>query len=403
MRSHYNFKSCLGLKCMEVGIRNKIIVQPEVFTDSYLPEKLFHRENEFKTIVDGIMESYGNENSIVIIWGTPGVGKTAILRKSLIQFEKEFRKDAVVTYYDGISKTCNTFGKVLRNLVKRIWPSARLEGISDIEIANLLVNSLKTKEISVIVGIDEAHNVLQKSYKVFEHLMSSEDVEGRIHILLATIEGQWVYPYITMKDVTKTRTVELRLYDEEELLDIVSDRAERGLRLGSYEEDILDYIANISAKKEGTARFAIQLLRTSAEIAENVGREVITPEDVRYAIDIVPGSISLSKILALDFSGRLTLYAAYRALRNKAFVTISDIYEELRQVAEELSLESNKTIEIPARTTVHDRLKSASRMGLILSEERKINKKIRSRYYVDFPTEKLFEELKRNLLESLSP
>ena len=206
-----------------------------------------------------------------------------------------------------------------------------------------------------------------------------------------------------MQDVTKTGTVELRLYDEEELLDIVSDRAERGLRLGSYEEDILDYIANISAKKEGTARFAIQLLRTSAEIAENVGREVITPEDVRYAIDIVPGSISLSKILALDFSGRLTLYAAYRALRNKAFVTISDIYEELRQVAEELSLESNKTIEIPARTTVHDRLKSASRMGLILSEERKINKKIRSRYYVDFPTEKLFEELKRNLLESLSP
>jgi len=387
---------------MHVEYGNKIITRPEVFTDSYLPERLFHRENEFRTIIEGIMESYGSENTIIIIWGTPGVGKTAILRKSLISFEMKFGKDAVIAYYDGISKTCNTFGKVLRNLVKRIWPSARLEGISDIEIADLLVNSLKTKELNLIVGIDEAHNVLLKSYDVFRHLISSEDVKGRIHVLLATLEGQWVYPYLTMKEVTKTKTVELKLYKEEELLDIVSDRAEKGLRLGSYEEDILDYVANISAKKEGTARFAIQLLKTSAEIAENRGRDVITPEDVRYATDIVPGSISLSKILALDFSGRLVLYAAYRALRNKAFVSISDIYEELKQVVEELSLESNKTIELPARTTVHDRLKSASRMGLILYEKRKINKKTRSRYYVDFPTEKLFEELRKNLLEALS-
>jgi len=378
----------------------KIILNEEVLSDHYVPPKLLYREKELLELESRVFNGINEEKStITVIWGPPGVGKTAILKRFLIDLNAKVGEGFIVKYFDGISSSCNTIGKILRSLLRSIWPSSSLEGISDTTVAKLLVNAVKTKGIRIIIGIDEAHNVLLKDYDVLKNMLTIEGSEGMFQVLLATIEGQWVYPYINMKSVVDSKSIELKLYNKEALYAIVEDRAREALRPGSYDDEALEYIAELSSR-EGTARFAIQLLKTSAEIAEKMGHDTISPEDIRKASTIVPGSISLSKILALDFYGKLTLYAAYRALRNKVFVTIADIYAELTRIIEELRIETNREIQVPAKTTVHLRIQGAKRMRLILSEDITIGTKKITRYYVDFPTEELLEKMWESILES---
>ncbi|RLF63605.1 MAG: hypothetical protein DRN30_06370 [Thermoplasmata archaeon] len=386
---------------MASGQFPRIIMNEEVLSDHYVPPRLLHREKELLELKRRILDGIENErNTITIVWGPPGVGKTAIMKRLLMDLSTELEGNFLVKYFDGISSSCNTIGKVLRSLLRSIWPSSSLKGISDALVTSLLINAVKTKDIKLIIGIDEAHNALLRDHGILKTILTSKGTEGMFQIVLATIEGQWVYPYLDMRGVADSKSIELGLYDREALYAIISDRAHSALRPGSYDDETLEYMAELSSN-EGTARYAIQLLKTSAEIAEEMGHDVIRPEDIRKASTIVPGSISLSKILALDLYGKITLYAAYRALRNKVFVTISDIYNELIQVLEEIKIETGKELQVPARVTIHIRLQGASRMKLILSKDIMIGSKKITRYYVDFPTEGLLEKIRESIINSL--
>ncbi len=358
-----------------------IIRDEVVFSDSYLPRKLLFRDQEISEVKGFLKENMESGISpVVILHGKVGVGKTALARKVLQELKDE---GFLGLYADGIREDQNSEAKILKATLRKIWSTASLEGISTGEIASLLANALRTKNIRAVIVIDEAPNVLSRGSEGLSYLVSQEKCGGMFSLILCTLETNWVYSYLDFSKKTETLEISLKGFRKSQLFEIVKDRAELGLSPGSYSEGILDFVADL-ASPQGTPRAAIKILYYAAKIAEGMDRSEITPEDVRKASEEIPESISLSKIYSLDVPGKLVLLAAYLILREKPYTTLGEIIQKSNELMriyfgkEELS-----------RTRVNERMKWIVKMGL-LQERRNGRRRI---YSVDFPISLLIERL----------
>ncbi len=358
-----------------------IIKDEAVFSDWYLPRKLLFREREMGRVLEFLKENWSSGISpVVILHGKVGVGKTALARKIL----EEVGEEKTLRFYaDGISEDVNTETKILKKLLRRIWGTASLEGISSGEVASLLANALRTKGIRAVLVVDEAPNVLSRGSEAFSYLVSQEKCGGMFSLLLCTLETNWVYSYLDFAKETETLEIPLKGFRKSQLFEIVKERAKLGLVQGSYSEEILDFVADL-ASSEGTPRAAIKILYYAAKIAEKNGREEILPEDVRKASEEIPESTSLSKIYSLDLPAKLILLAAYLLLRERPYIKFPEILSKANELMQ-IYLGKGQI----SRTKANERLKWIVKMGLL--QERKENRK--RLYEVNFPIELLIERL----------
>jgi len=119
-------------------------------------------------------------------------------------------------------------------------------------------------------------------------------------------------------------TIFFKPYDAEQLKYILSIYAEYGLYKGSYNDEILSYIAAISAREHGDARKAVNLLFRAAQLASGEG--IIRKEHVDRAIIEYEQERLIEAIKALPFHYKLALMAAVRA---EDVVSAHKVYSDL--------------------------------------------------------------------------
>jgi cell division control protein 6 len=362
-----------------------------VFEENYVPDILYVR----KDVADMLISKYvrrimhnASGSDITLIYGMlgrVGIGKTTIARYVAKNVEMITRRQGYnvkaiyVNVYD-LPTVHETLNRILYQLNSRI--ATRGTSISD--KLKALVDLIYAGNMRLLIVLDEIQMLFKKQGADIEKLYTifriHEIIPGRAEpgtgvdfILVAQSEQILSYLSERLPQVESQIGLRLRLqpYKTIELYKILKQRAEMGLYDGTWDDSILETIAeyygidSTTAKRpEGSARMAIVALRTAAEIAEAEGSPRIREEHISKALGMETAA-TLEKWVLQSLSKHellILLAIAELTMEREGYSTTGEVKERYEELAR---LYGEKP---RGRTQFNEYIKRLSNLDLIIAK-----------------------------------
>ncbi len=322
-----------------------IITNETVFSPSYIPPKLPHRETQLQqldVLLSGWLKNPGQHYPRVTIVGRPGTGKTVTIKK-LWELHKSESK-AYFVYINGF--IYRNFTTIIGEIAKSTNIPFPRRGLSKDELLALLIEHFRERDLYIFLILDDAFNLTQEIISTFIRLGQEVDKLGAFRIALAIVgHNENILHSLdqSTRGIMGKYIVRFSPYTKDQIFEILLDRSREGLADGSYSEDILEMISDITGAQsphetqKGDARLAIDILYRAAYIAQQMGRRKITPEDVRKSSKEVLFGISEEILRGLSIHEKLFLLAIVRSLKisRTAHVSFGDVEEYYKVACEE--------------------------------------------------------------------
>jgi len=219
-------------------MNSQILINPEVLSTSYLPEKLFHRDKE-KTELTNNVKNFIN----TFICGPCGSGKTILVK----HVTHNLNKEVIVAYID-----CSIY-QTTYSVLKEVLP--RSEFIlyrSNYELIKELLKYAKERIFAVCFDNFEKlkeKDLIARLMSLNLCVISISDEEENLSLLSESIRSN--IPSI----------IRLQPYSIEQSFDILKDRAEKALAKWTYNDAVIKKIAE---KIKGNIALGINALKVSA-------------------------------------------------------------------------------------------------------------------------------------------
>ncbi len=325
----------------------KIFKAEEKLSPDYIPNRLPHRDNELKllkTFFSGVISGSSMISTRVIITGSVGTGKSALVKLFGSRAVEEARRNGVDLrfLYVNCRISKSTF-LILSKLVEQLRARIGTRGFSNEELFHRILNYLELKNSYAIVALDEIDLLISRREDVL-YLLSRIGEERvklpRISIILVTRNPEI---FEILDESTRSsllgNVIHLREYDSKELYDILKFRAEEAFIPGILMEESLRLIADLAGER-GDARYALDILWRAGKYAEAESSPRITPEHVRKASASIYPAIRREHLEFLTQHEQLILLGLTRGLQGgQAYVTAGDLYQNYQLVCEEYSTE----------------------------------------------------------------
>jgi len=325
----------------------RIFKAEEKLSPDYIPSKLPHRDNELnllRTFFSSVISGSSMISTRIIVTGSVGTGKSALVKLFGATAEEEAKKNGVNLrfLYVNCRISKSTF-MVLSRLVEQLKARIGTRGFANEELLHRILNYLELKNMYAIIALDEVDLLISRGEDIL-YLLSriGEEREGlpRVSIILVTRNPEI---FDLLDESTRSsllgNVIHLSEYDSGQLYDILKFRAEEALMPGVLLEESLRLIADLAGER-GDARYALDILWRAGKYAEAENSRVITPEHVRKAAASIYPAVRREHLEFLDQHERLILLALARGLLGeRAYVTAADLYQSYQLVCEEYSAE----------------------------------------------------------------
>ena len=280
---------------------------------SYVPEKTPCREEEKKRL------SLLLENGRAVISGEVGTGKTLLA--------KHTGGDVYVNCYTNRSEH-----KVLEEILHQIRPNFSTAGLT----SQRLWKEIKGDHLIILDEFDgmDSKDITHFAYTISRQAEMGEGIKYVAVTRSALMLEQIIHDPAAWSTFAEKAVIELRPYTRKQMIEILEYRAGESLMDGSYEE-VLPLIADIALVSAGHMRSAIDLLRTSAMIADRKGHEKIFPEDVREANQ----ESWFEGIGEMEKGHAIALLAVASLCVNRAYTSMDDIMAEYKSKCEEYGID----------------------------------------------------------------
>ncbi|MFO7618526.1 MAG: AAA family ATPase [Thermoplasmata archaeon] len=298
----------------------------------YVPEKLVHRDGPMNNIFSIVKSSVEDgTNQRVAITGSVGTGKSSLSKRFCIDFQDwASKKGQRVEFAIVNCRSRNTPSAVLLKILERFQTNFPDRGFSVTEMLEILRKDLTKGGIHLLIVLDEVNVLVKKSGSDLLYSLSRFDDErvsdSRHSISLILISQQPVNEFLdaaTLSTLKRTNQITLDKYSRTELADIIRQRVELALHPGTVDDEIIEFIADISSES-GDARFAIELLENAGRMANDEGQGSVSPEHVRAAKATTYSIVTESKLASLGEQKQLALLGISRMMRRKAFATTGE-------------------------------------------------------------------------------
>ncbi len=280
----------------------------------YIPDELPHREEEILRLANILVSILRDSRpSNIFEYGPVGTGKTAVTKLVLKKLSEKAEKAGIRFRYAYIN--CRFFRTNYRALVKvamELGLRIPRTGLPVDVILSLITRKLEENYRFLLVVFDEIDWLVKYSgddilYQFTR--LNSELNKSEISLIGITNDTRFrEYLDARVLSSLSEETVVFQPYNQEQLYDILLQRARLAFREGVIDDEAIRYAAAIAAR-DGDARRAIDLLRVAGEIADRSGDFKVTVDHVVQASEEVERNIIREIISILPPNQQLLLLA----------------------------------------------------------------------------------------------
>lgn len=321
------------------GLKNKrsVFKKKESLDHRFLPEKLPHRKEQITSIAKYWIEALNNVTpSDITIYGKTGTGKTAAAKFAMKQLKEASSTEDVfirteyirctdyTTEYQVIARLCQQMG---RDVPYRGWTKA--------EVINTFRNIFKKnafgKNMILIVVLDEVDILLKNDGDGILYTLTRTDNVSILSISNFIEFKKYIEPRVMSS--LRDREIVFPPYGTQQLVDILEERAKLSFFEEVLEKNVITLCAAMAAKEEGDARYALDLLRTTGELADEKESNIILEEYVIEAKDRIEHNKITDIILTLPTQQQRVLEAILKLTQNKEEITSGKLYDAYKEIS----------------------------------------------------------------------
>ncbi|MEK9652010.1 MAG: orc1/cdc6 family replication initiation protein [Poseidonia sp.] len=334
---------------MEPNIFDKFISQKTLFKNkenlrhNFRPHHLPHRQEEIEKISYNLWEALkGHIPSNMTLYGVTGAGKTAVT--DYVCHHLKAKGATMGRKVEAIMVNCrqiDTQYRVLSHIGNSLledherdeipftgWPTDR--------VFKELVRRMDRRGGVFVIVLDEIDHLVRKAGDDLLYNLTS--MNSSLNEARACVIG--ISNDLKFTDFLDPRVrsrlgqldVLFKPYDAEQLQDILRQRAKNGLNEDVLETGVIELCAALAAQEHGDARCALDLLRISAEKAEQIGDKTVDQSHVRIAQSQIESDQITPVIATLPSQQKLVLAAVIinerNGLRNVQTGQVFDIYQQ---------------------------------------------------------------------------
>lgn len=265
---------------------NKLLVDKQVFQKNYIPDELFCREKQIEELAKILAPSLRLEKpDNVMIYGKEGVGKTCVARYVTQQMEEVAKINKLnlkIVYLNcKTERVADTEYRLFAELVRALGGIAPVSGIPTMDVFDFFIRLLEERELILIIILDEIDHLVKKiDDEVLYTLIriNSELRKSKISIIGISVD-------ITIPKDPRLRhligeEIILPPYDALQLQKILQQRVNLGFKEGALEDGVINKCAAYVAKESGSAGMAIEMLKTTGDLAEKRKRKKVLIKDL---------------------------------------------------------------------------------------------------------------------------
>jgi cell division control protein 6 len=319
----------------ELGGKNSVFKCKKYLDHRFLPDNLPHRDDQIKSVAKYWIEALkGVTPPDVTIYGKTGTGKTAVAkfaRKQLESISKEKDVNVRVEYirctdytteYQVIARLCQQMGQ---DVPYRGWTKAEVVHA----FRDLFKKNVFGKNLILMIILDEIDILLKNDGDGLLYTLTRTE-----NVSIASISNyvdfkQFIKPRV--KSSLRDREIVFPPYNAQQLVDILKERSKLSFEDGVLNGDVIPLCAAMAAKEEGDARYALDLLRTSGELADEKGSETVYEDYVREAKEYIEHNKVTDIIMTLPSQQQKVLESILYLTKRKEEITsgrLYDIYKE---------------------------------------------------------------------------
>jgi len=327
----------------------KLFKDEEKLSPEYVPPNLPHRENELntlKTFFSSVIDGAPSISTRVIVSGSVGTGKSALVKLFGQKAVSEASKKGVDLRFLYVNCRINrTAFSVLRKLIEQLKARLPERGLSNEEFIHKLLDYLDYKGSYAILALDEVEMLIREEGSEPLYLFSRI---GEERLKIPRVSTIFIFRNLEILDTLDASTrssllgniIHLKEYDYNQLYDIIKYRASLAFRPDVLMEDAIQLIADIASER-GDARYALDILWRAGKYAEAENASQVAPEHVRKAAASVYPTIRREHLEFLEQHSKLILLALAQALdvEKSAYVTSSVLNDYYKMVCEEYDVE----------------------------------------------------------------
>jgi cell division control protein 6 len=333
---------------------SKIFKNEEALSSEYLPEMLPHRENQIKELANNLLPaSKGRKPQNTFLFGSPGIGKTAVTKYVFRQFEEY---SGIKTFYINCwdYKTAHA---VLAKIAVDLEMLALRKGMSKDEVLEKIIEACRKTRKSLIICLDEVDQlVFSEEEALYDLLRINQYIENPVGLIFVS-NNPYVFTNVDprIRSSLDIENIEFKPYSLEEMKDILQERMKLAFAL--VEEGVLLLAANAAVSKGGDVRVGLECLLKAGRLAEQEHANKLKVEHIKKILPSVkPAKPEILKERATE-DEKIIL----KIVNEKREIFSGELYEEYC-----------RRIEIPVtERRFRDFVNHLAEVGLVAIRERK--------------------------------
>ncbi|MCQ2977529.1 MAG: orc1/cdc6 family replication initiation protein [archaeon] len=320
-----------------IGETKTIFKNKDPLDHRFLPEHLPHRNEQITSIAKYWVEALNNNTpSDVTIYGKTGTGKTAaakFAKEQLIEASQNKPVSIKVEYvrctdftteYQVIAYLCQKLG---RDVPNRGWTKAEVINA----FRDIFKKNVYGRNLILIVILDEIDILLEKDGDGILYTLTRTDNVSILSISNFLDFKQYIKPRVASS--LRDKEIVFPPYNAEQLADILKERSKLSFVEGSIENGVIALCSAMAAKEEGDARYALDLLQTAGEIADEKGSDKILTSYVKEAKEKIEYNKVTDVIMTLPTQQQRVLEAVLNLTKENEEITSGKLYEYYEEVS----------------------------------------------------------------------
>ena len=320
-------------------IKNKgsVFIDKRSLDHRFLPHRLPHLKEQITSIAKYWIEALNNITpSNITIYGKTGTGKTAVTKFAMKQLKEASTNKKVFIRTEYIRCTdFNTEYQVIARLCQQMGRDVPFRGWTKGEVINAFRDILKRnafgKNMILLIVLDEIDILLKNDDDGLLYTLTRTD---NVSVLLISNDAKFKESLgpraiSTLRD----REIVFPPYGAQQLIDILEERVKLSFKENVLDDTVIPLCAAVAAKTEGDARYALDILRTAGELADDCESDKILEAHVIEAKDRIEHNKITDIIKTLPVQPQRVLEAILKLTEKNEEITSGKLYDAYEKIS----------------------------------------------------------------------